>query len=104
MRNLKDQLELERRQWTDFHGKYKDFLDQFFILDQTRDLNLKLTPMWLNWTFNSVNRKKCLKEAQKALTLHMAISSKNCKNVKCFLAFFDKAKGGKIVLPSSMRC
>ena len=33
MHNLKDQLKLERGQWTNFHRKYKDFLDQFFILD-----------------------------------------------------------------------
>jgi hypothetical protein len=34
----------------------------------------------------------------------MAISSKSCKNIKCSLAFFDKAKGGKIVPPPPITC
>jgi hypothetical protein len=73
-------------------------------LQQLRDLNSELTPIWLNWTLNFVSWKKCLKEAQKALAVYMAISTDGCKNVKCSLVFFDKAKGGKIVLPPSITC
>ena len=45
-----------------------------------------------------------MKEAQKALAIYMAISSKGCENIKCYLAFYDKAKGGKIVVLSPITC
>jgi hypothetical protein len=43
-------------------------------------------------------------EARKAMAVHMAISSKGCKNIKCSFAFFNKAKGGKIVPPPPITC
>jgi hypothetical protein len=45
-----------------------------------------------------------LKEAQKAVAIHMAISSEGCENVKSLLIFFDKAKNGKIVPPTPIKC
>jgi hypothetical protein len=42
------------------------------------------------------SREKCLREAQKAMAIHMVLSSKGCKNKRFSLAFFDKAKGSKI--------
>jgi hypothetical protein len=38
------------------------------------------------------------------LVIHMVISSEGCLSVRSFLAFFDKAKGGKIVPPPSITC
>jgi hypothetical protein len=73
-------------------------------LQKDRDPNSEQISSWLNWTFNIVSREKCLKEAWKALAIHMAILSKGCENIKCSLAFFDKAKGGKIVLPPPITC
>jgi hypothetical protein len=73
-------------------------------LQQDRDPNVEQISSWLNWTFNIVNREKCLKEVRKALAIHMAISSEGCENIKCFVAFFDKAKGGKIVPPPPITC
>ena len=34
MRVLKSQLDFERGQWTKLQGKYKEFIDQFFVLDR----------------------------------------------------------------------
>ena len=62
-----------------------------------RDPNPKITPSWLNWAFNSVSREKCLREARKAMAMHMALSSEGSENIRCSLAFFDKANGSKIV-------
>jgi hypothetical protein len=73
-------------------------------LQQSRDPNLEISPMWLYWTFNFLSREKCLMEARKAMAVHMAISSKGCKNIKCSFAFFNKAKGGKIVPPPPITC
>jgi hypothetical protein len=63
------------------------------------DPNLEIIPSWLNWTFNSVSRDKCLSEAWKAMAVHMALSSKGCENIRRSLVFFDKANDGKIVPP-----
>ena len=30
---LKRQLDFERGQWTELHGKYKELMDRFFVLD-----------------------------------------------------------------------
>jgi hypothetical protein len=68
------------------------------------DPNLEITPSWLNWAFNLVSREKCLREARKAMAIHMALSSEGSKNIRCFLAFFDKANGSKIVPPASITC
>jgi hypothetical protein len=38
----------------------------------------------------------------KGLAIHMVILLKASKNVRSFLAFFDKAKGGKISPPPSI--
>jgi hypothetical protein len=73
-------------------------------LQQDRDSNLEQISSWLNWTFNIVSREKCLKEERKTLAIHMAILSEGCKNIKCSLAFFDKAKGGKIIPPPPITC
>jgi hypothetical protein len=64
------------------------------------DPNPEITPSWLNWAFNSMSREKCLREAQKAMAIHMALSFEGCENIRCSLVFFDKANGGKIVLPA----
>jgi hypothetical protein len=74
--------------------QYHDMMEW---LQQDMDPNLEKISNWLNWTFNTMNREKCLKEARKALAINMEILSEGCENIKCFLAFFDKAKGGKIV-------
>jgi hypothetical protein len=68
------------------------------------DPNLEITPSWLNWAFNSVNREKCLREAWKAMAIHMALSSEGFENIRCSLAFFDKANGSKIVPPTPITC
>jgi hypothetical protein len=65
-----------------------------------RDPNPEIIPSWLNWAFNSVSREKCLREARKAMAIHMTLSSEGCENIRCSLAFFDKANGGKIVPPA----
>jgi hypothetical protein len=75
----------------------KRFQDMKECLQQKWDPNLEITPTWLNWTFNSISREKCLREAWKAMAIYMALSFEGCENIRCFLAFFDKAKGGKIV-------
>jgi hypothetical protein len=64
----------------------------------------EITPSWLNWAFNPVNREKCLKEARKALAIHMALSSEGSENIRCSLAFFGKANGSKIVPLASITC
>lgn len=69
-----------------------------------KDPNPQVTPTWLNATFNFLNKKKCLKQAQKALAIVMMILQKGCKNVRSFLFFFNKAKGGKIIPPPSITC
>jgi hypothetical protein len=64
------------------------------------DPNAEITPSWLNWAFNLLSREKCLKEARNAMAIYMVLSSEGCDNIRCSLAFFDKANGGKIVLPT----
>jgi hypothetical protein len=51
-----------------------------------------------------MSTEKCLKDARKALAVHMTITTEGCKNVKCSFVFFDKAKGNKIVAPPPIRC
>jgi hypothetical protein len=68
------------------------------------DPNPEITPSWLNWAFNSVSREKCLREARKAMAIHMALSSEGSENIRCSLAFFDKANGSKIVPPTPITC
>jgi hypothetical protein len=46
-----------------------------------------------------VSREKCLREVGKAMAIHMALSSEGSENIRCSLAFFDKANSGKIVPP-----
>jgi hypothetical protein len=41
----------------------KQFNDVEECLILRGDPNLKITPLWLNWAFNSVSREKCLREA-----------------------------------------
>jgi hypothetical protein len=81
--------------------QYHDMMEW---LQQDMDPNLEKISNWLNWTFNTMNREKCLKEARKALAINMEILSEGCENIKCFLAFFDKAKGGKIVPSPPIMC
>ena len=38
------------------------------------------------------------------MAIHMVVSSKGCKNIRCSLAFFDKANGNKIVPPMPIAC
>jgi hypothetical protein len=64
------------------------------------DPNPEITPSWLNWAFNSVSREKCLREARKKMAIYMALSSEGCENIRCSLAFFDKANSGKMVPPT----
>jgi hypothetical protein len=71
---------------------------------QKGDPNPGITPTWLNWTFKSVSREKCLREARKAMAKHMALSFEACENIRCSLAYFDKAKGSKIVPRPSITC
>jgi hypothetical protein len=82
----------------------KRFKDMEECLMLSGDPNLKITPSWLNWAFNLVNREKCLREAQKAMAIYMALSSEGSENIRCSLAFFDKANGSKIVPPSPITC
>jgi hypothetical protein len=42
MRNLEGQLEFERGHWTELQGKYKDFLDRFFILDYWEGISVAI--------------------------------------------------------------
>jgi hypothetical protein len=51
-----------------------------------------------------VSREKCLREARKAMAIHMALSFKGSENIRCSLAFFDKANGSKIVPPAPITC
>jgi hypothetical protein len=82
----------------------KRFNDMEECLILRRDPNPKITPSWLNWTFNSVSREKCLREAWKAMTIHMVLSSEGSENIRCSLVFFDKVNGGKIVPPTPITC
>jgi hypothetical protein len=82
----------------------KQFNDMEECLILRGDPNQEITPSWLNWAFNSVNREKCLREARKAMATHMVLSSEGCENIRCFLAFFDKENGGKIVPPAPITC
>jgi hypothetical protein len=82
----------------------KWYHDMVEWLQIDKDPNSEQISSWLNWTFNTVSRKKCLKKARKALAIYMAISTKGYKNIKCSLSFFDKAKGRKIVPPPSITC
>jgi hypothetical protein len=77
-------------------------MEECFILK--RNPNPEITPSWLNWTFNSVSREKCLREAWKAMTIHMVLSSEGSENIRCSLVFFDKVNGGKIVPPTPITC
>ena len=76
--------------------RFKD-MEECFIL--SGDPNLEITPSWLNQAFNSMSRDKCLRKARKAMALYMALSSKGSENIRCFLAFFDKANDSKIIPP-----
>jgi hypothetical protein len=51
-----------------------------------------------------VSREKCLREAQKAMAIYMALSSEGSENMRCSLAFFDKANSSKIVPPAPITC
>jgi hypothetical protein len=82
----------------------KRFKDMEECLILSGDPNPKTTPLWLNWAFNSVSREKCLREARKAMAIYMALSSEGSENIRCSLAFFDKANGGKIVPPVPITC
>jgi hypothetical protein len=68
------------------------------------DPNVEITPSWLNWAFNSVSREKCLREARKAMAIHMTLLSKGSENIRCSFAFFDKANGSKIIPPAPITC
>ena len=82
-------------------SRFKD-MEECLIL--SGDLNSEITPSWLNWAFNLVSREKCLKEVRKAMAIPMALSSEGSENIRCFVAFFDKANGSKIVYPTSIIC
>jgi hypothetical protein len=68
------------------------------------DPNPEIIPLWLNWAFNSVSKEKCLREERKAMAIYMALSSEGYDNIRCSLAFFNKANGSKIVLPVPITC
>ena len=68
-------------------SRFKD-MEECLIL--SGDLNSEITPSWLNWAFNLVSREKCLREAQKAMEIHMALSSKGSKNITCSFAFLTR--------------
>jgi hypothetical protein len=82
----------------------KRFKDMEECLILSGDPNLEITPLWLNWAFNSMSREKCLREALKVMAIHMALSSEDYENIRCSLAFFDKANGSKIVPPAPITC
>jgi hypothetical protein len=68
------------------------------------DPNVEITRSWLNWAFNSVSREKCLREARKAMAIHMALLYEGSENIRCSLAFFDKANDSKIIPPAPITC
>jgi hypothetical protein len=82
----------------------KRFKDMEECLMLSGDPNVEITPSWLNWAFNSVSREKYLREARKAMAIHMALSSEGSENIRCSLAFFDKANGSKIIPPVPITC
>jgi hypothetical protein len=82
----------------------KRFKDMEECLMLSGDPNVEITPLWLNWAFNSVSREKCLREARKAMAIHMALSFEGSENIRCSLAFFDKANGSKIIPPAPITC
>jgi hypothetical protein len=82
----------------------KRFKDMEECLMLSGDPNLEITPSWLNWVFNSVSIEKCLREARKAMAIHIALPSEGSENIRCFLAFFDKVNGSKIVPPVPITC
>jgi hydroxymethylpyrimidine pyrophosphatase-like HAD family hydrolase len=82
----------------------KRFKDMEECLMLSGDPNIEITPSWLNWAFNSMSKEKCLREARKAMAIHMALSSEGPENIRCFLAFFDKANGSKIIRPAPITC
>ena len=82
--------------------KWLQDMAECFIL--RGDPNPEITPLWLNWTFNLVNREKCLKEAWKAMAIHMVLSTEGYENIRCSFAFFDKANGDKIAPPMPITC
>jgi hypothetical protein len=51
-----------------------------------------------------MSRKKCFKQAWKALAVHLVILSKGCENIKNSLAFFNKVKSSKLIPPPSITC
>jgi hypothetical protein len=51
-----------------------------------------------------MSREKRLREARKAMAIYMALSSEGSENIRCFLAFFDKVNGGKIVPLAPITC
>jgi hypothetical protein len=38
------------------------------------------------------------------MAIHMALSSKGSENIRCSLAFFDKANSNKIIPPAPIIC
>ena len=86
----------------------KEAMNRFEAMEEClkscRDLDQEITPLWLNWAFNSVSREKCLGEARKALAIQMAISPEGSENIKSSLALFHKARGNKFVPPVPITC
>ena len=76
-------------------------MEEYLIL---RGDPTEITPSWLNWAFNPMSKEKCLKEARKAMAIHMVLSSIGSENIRCSLAFFDKVNGSKIVLLTPIIC
>jgi hypothetical protein len=82
----------------------KLFNDMEECLILSGDPNSEITPLWLNWAFNSMSREKCLREVRKAMAIYMVLSSEGSENIRCSLAFFDKVDVGKIVPPGPITC
>jgi len=86
----------------------KEAMNRFEAMEEClkscRDPDQEITPLWLNWAFNSVSREKCLGEARKALAIQMAISPEGSENIKSSLALFEKARGDKFVPPAPITC
>jgi hypothetical protein len=82
----------------------KRFKDMEECLMLSGDPNVEITPSWLNWAFNSVSREKYLREVRKAMAIYMALSFEGPENIRCSLAFFDKANGSKIIPPMPITC
>ena len=83
-------------------------MKQFNVMEECLipkgDPNPEILPLGLKWTFNLVSREKCLREARKAMAIHMVLSFEGSENNRCFLAFFDKVNDSKIVPPMPITC